>query len=114
VTFTAANGSEQQGLASPKLLAYAKQFYQCQAIKVVPLENDGGSGTAGTHFEKTVFFNEVMTGASGEDQIFSEFSWNVLADSGWYGLSSPLQDNYTAGKDMGCEWLQKSCFDAKN
>ena len=49
------------GLTTPKLLEFAKSFYQCDTVKYVPLENDGSSGSAGAHFERTFFFNEVMT-----------------------------------------------------
>jgi len=47
ISFTAANGQKQKGLAGPNVLAYARQFYGCDSWNVVPLENDGPGGTAG-------------------------------------------------------------------
>jgi len=64
IPFTAANGQQQQGLATPNVLAYARQFYGCDSWYVIPLENDGGSGTAGSHLERTLYFNENMTGST--------------------------------------------------
>jgi hypothetical protein len=28
------------------------------------MENEGGSGTAGSHFERSLFYNELMTGST--------------------------------------------------
>ena len=47
ISFTNANGQQQLGLTTPKVLAYARQFYGCDSMDVVPLENDGPGGTAG-------------------------------------------------------------------
>jgi len=88
----------QQGLATPNLLAYARKFYGCDSWYVVPLENDGGDGTAGSHFEITLYFNEVMTGNNKlPDSTFSAFTWSVLADSGWYGIDLKNADVFSAG-----------------
>jgi len=64
---------------------------------VVPLENDGDSGSAGSHFEKTLYFNEVMTGSTSTYMIYSGFTWSVLADSGWYGIDLKNADVFSAG-----------------
>jgi len=64
---------------------------------VVPLENDGDSGSAGSHFEKTLYFNEVMIGSTSTYMIYSGFTWSVLADSGWYGIDLKNADVFSAG-----------------
>ena len=98
IFFTNSNGQQQQGLATPNVLAYARKFYGCDSWNVVPLENDGGAGTAGSHLEITLYFNEVMTGNNKLlDRTFSAFTWSVLADSGWYGVDLKNADVFSAG-----------------
>jgi leishmanolysin len=65
--YTNSVGAKSLGLKTPKLLAFAKDYYQCDSIKALPLENDGDSGSAGAHFERAVFFNEVMTASTIKD-----------------------------------------------
>jgi len=80
---------------------------------VVPLENDGGDGTAGSHFERTLYFNEVMTGTTSTDMIYSGFTWSVLADSGWYGIDLNNAETFSPGKNSGCGFLN-TCKDKNN
>jgi len=98
IEFTNANGQKQKGLATPNVLAYARKFYGCDSWYVVPLENDGGGGTTGSHFERTLYFNEIMTGNNFfPNESYSGFTWSVLADSGWYGIDLKNADVFSAG-----------------
>src|SRR4030095_11482568 len=63
----------------------------------VPLEDGGGSGTAGSHWDETGFMpngiqmsNELMTGyfAPGEQTYFSDTTLGALADLG-YSVQDP-------------------------
>lgn len=36
----------------PEVLSYAKTFFKCSTLEGMPLENNGGSGIAGSHWEK--------------------------------------------------------------
>jgi len=47
-------------IRSPKVLEFAKKHFNCQTMDGVPVEDDGGSGSAGSHWEKVVFGNEMM------------------------------------------------------
>lgn len=42
-------------LASPQVLGTAREFFSCPSMPSVPFENDGGSGTAGAHWEQRLF-----------------------------------------------------------
>jgi len=100
-------------LKTPNLVNFARSFFDCQGITYVPLENDGDEGSAYSHLERAVFFNEIMTASTVKDQIFSGFSLNLLKDSGWYGVNDQLVDSLSAGRNMGCDWY-KACKDIKN
>lgn len=58
----------------PKLVNFAKEFFGCKDIKGVPIENGGGSGSAGSHFEKTFFPFEFMNPGVEWPAIVSDFS----------------------------------------
>lgn len=79
----------------------------------MPLENDGGEGSIGVHFEKLVFFNEIMTATTVKDVVFSGFSFYLLKDSGWYGVNEKYIEELQAGKNMGCGWYS-GCKDNNN
>lgn len=49
-------------LTSHNLLEFARQYYNCSTMVGVQLENNGGEGTSGSHFESSILENEYMTG----------------------------------------------------
>jgi len=53
----------------------------------IELENNGGSGTAGSHLEGRVYFSDVMTGTTYGYSRLSAISLKALEDSGWYSIN---------------------------
>jgi hypothetical protein len=49
----------------------------------VPVETDGGSGTAGGHWDETTFVNEVMTGYIDPTNFLSTMTVAALEDMGY-------------------------------
>ena len=49
----------------------------------IPVENTGGSGTAGSHWDEEALGNELMTGYINNTNYLSEFSVMSLADLGY-------------------------------
>jgi hypothetical protein len=62
----------------------------------VPVEADGGSGTAYSHWDETVFNNELMTGwyNSGQTNPLSRITVASMADLG-YTVNLSAADSYT-------------------
>ena len=60
----------------------------------VPLENEGGAGTAIGHWRETTFNNELMTGYSDGDERLSRLTVAGLADQG-YGVDFSVADFYS-------------------
>ena len=50
----------------------------------VELENDGGSGSAGSHWERVALYDEYMTAQLMPEMKVSKFTLSLLQDSGWY------------------------------
>jgi hypothetical protein len=49
----------------------------------VPVENEGGSGTAGSHWDEQVFDNELMTGYIDASNVLSDVTIASLGDLGY-------------------------------
>ena len=73
------------------------------------MENGGGFGSAGAHFEKNVFGDEIMVPDDTFDSRFSQMSLAVAADSGWYDVDLFSADNYEFGKNLGCGIFSSKC-----
>ena len=114
VDWTAESGAKGKALAPPAIVEYAKEFYGCPSWSSIPLENGGGSGSLGSHLERTLFFNEVMTGSAIKDTVVSAFTWKMLEDSHWYGAVDEAQyEVFSAGQGNGCDWM-KGCHADSN
>lgn len=70
-------------LSSKIFVQVAKEHFGCPTITRLALEDEGGEGIAGNHFETNLFGNEIMIGSAKRGYKLSVFSLALLADSGW-------------------------------
>ncbi len=58
-------GISTKFLTTPKVKAAASSYFGCNdpSIAGAPLENGGGSGTLGSHWERSIIYSDIMTGA---------------------------------------------------
>ncbi|MCX7426681.1 MAG: hypothetical protein NTW96_13780, partial [Planctomycetia bacterium] len=89
-----ANTSNPGFTGSQAVAAYNAIFGT--SVTAVPVEADGGSGTARSHWEESVLDNELMTGwyNSGETNPISRITVASLADLG-YQVNMDAADSYT-------------------
>ena len=73
------------------------------------LEDGGGSGSVGAHFEKIVFANETMVSDDTRDAAFSRMTLAVTKDSGFYEVDIEKGDSYVWGKGKGCGMVDLTC-----
>ena len=105
-------GIERIYLNSPILLQVAKKYFNCDSLTGVELENQGGEGTAGSHWEARILLGEYMNGYSyTEEQVISEFTLAVLEDSGYYKPNYYTGGLMRYGKNKGCDFLENKCVD---
>ena len=98
-------------LTSSHLLEVAKKYFACDSIEGVELENLGGEGTAGSHWEARILLGEYMNGYSyTEEQVISEFTLAVLEDSGFYKPNYYTGGLMRYGKHKGCAFLTERCI----
>ena len=112
VTREDSHGIMRSYLNSPKLLEVARKYYNCPTLQGVELENQGGNGTEGSHWETRILLGEYMNGyAYTEEMIISEFTLAVLEDSGYYKAKYYTGGLMRFGKHKGCEFLEERCID---
>ena len=56
------NGIKRVYLNSPKLLQIAKKYFNCEEIDGIELEDYGGDGTVGSHWEERILLGDIMNG----------------------------------------------------
>lgn len=79
------NGVQRLALSTPKVMEMGRLHFGCDSIKGVELENDGGVGTMGSHWERTIVYNEMMTGSDMKIKTtLSVLTLAALEDTSWY------------------------------
>ena len=96
-------------IRSPKVLEFARQYFNCPSMDGIPVEDEGGSGSAGSHWEKLVLGNEMMVGDQVANPVLSGFTLKLLEDSGWYKINYSMQEPIFWEKGVGCTVLSGQC-----
>ena len=114
------NRTDEYGLIryyinSTKVLNVAKKYFNCSNIDGVELEESGGTGTAGSHWEARILLGEYMNGVVyPEEQVISEFTLALLEDSGYYKANYYTGGLMRFGKGKGCDFIKKKCVDSNH
>lgn len=93
------------------MLAKAKDYFACPTLTGVPLETNGDAGSKGSHWERGVLQDEIMTASNVIGQAaYSIFTLAILDDSNWYSSVDYSYANYIGwGKGKGCDFVTKGC-----
>ncbi|VDN02329.1 unnamed protein product [Thelazia callipaeda] len=98
-------------MITPRVQQEAQLHFNCSTLEGAELENQGGDGTAFTHWEKRLFENEAMTGTHTQNPVYSRLTLALLEDSGWYKANYSAAEYLHWGRNLGCEFAMKSCGD---
>jgi len=97
--------SNRAAITSTRVVEYARQYFNCPDVEGVPLENNGGGGSAGSHWEKAMFPAEVMNPQVVSPARISQFTIKLFEDLGWYrGKNAHQEYNYLKGD--GCHTIR--------
>uniref|UniRef100_A0A158P6U1 Leishmanolysin-like peptidase n=1 Tax=Angiostrongylus cantonensis TaxID=6313 RepID=A0A158P6U1_ANGCA len=96
-------------VVTPRVVDEARRHFACDSLEGAELENQGGDGTALTHWEKRVFENEAMTGTHTQNPVYSRVTLALLEDSGWYKSNYEKAEELHWGRKLGCDFVKKSC-----
>jgi len=104
------NGLKRNLLAYPKVLETAKKHFNCSSLLGMELENQGGQGTASSHWEARIMLGDFMIGLSFDDISISEITLALFEDSGWYSVNYYTGGLFKYGKNKGCNFLNSKCI----
>jgi len=108
------NGSVRSVLDVEPLTSNLRNYFGCSTLPGAIMENDGGAGTAGSHFERRYFLYEVMTSGVINSYRVSSFSFMVLEASGWYIPDYSFAEPFYFGQGEGCGFINQACSTAIN
>ena len=97
-------------ISSSKALLKASQHFNCPSLSGIPLENQGGSGSAGSHWESQYMLGDYMISTDYADTVLSDITLAVFEDSGFYKVNYYSGGLFKFGKNKGCDFLNKKCI----
>ncbi|KAG7306622.1 hypothetical protein JYU34_007995, partial [Plutella xylostella] len=68
-------------VVTPRVVREVRQHFNCSELEGAELEDQGGDGTALTHWEKRLFENEAMTGTHTQNSVFSRLTFALMEDT---------------------------------
>jgi len=105
-----ADGSKRSFIMTPNVVAKVKAQYGCADDVGGEMENYGGSGTAGSHWEKRTVNNEFMSGTSASSPVmFSAMTLALFEDTGWYKPNYGVAGHLPWGYKQGCNFIKQTC-----
>ncbi len=78
-------------------MAHGKKHFGCDTFNGLHLENGGDMSSVGSHWEKILLGNEMMTSEKIGHSPLSLFSLHFLQDSGWYDINLELAEKLICG-----------------
>lgn len=94
---------------SPKVLEKAKLHFGCDDIEGIQLENQGGTGSIGSHWESRYMLGDYMISSDYNDVVISDITLALLEDTKFYEVNYYTGGLFRYGKNQGCSFLDKSC-----
>lgn len=96
-------------LVTPKLLKAAKEHFGCDSLSGVYMEDGGTGASAGSHFEKIYFGNEIITARFSGYTPLSKMTLALLEDTGWYKVDYGKAQYLGFGRNAGCSIFDNLC-----
>ncbi|GAB4852089.1 hypothetical protein Ancab_016279 [Ancistrocladus abbreviatus] len=95
----------------PRVIMHSRYHYGAfsENFTGLELEDGGGRGTSGSHWEKRLMMNEIMTGSVDTHSVVSTMTLALLEDSGWYKADYSMADRLDWGRNQGTEFVTSPC-----
>ncbi|EEE59869.1 hypothetical protein OsJ_12457 [Oryza sativa Japonica Group] len=95
----------------PRVVMHSRHHYGAfsQNFTGLELEDGGGRGTSGSHWEKRLLMNEIMTGSVDTRSVVSKMTLALLEDSGWYQANYSMAEHLDWGRNQGTEFVISPC-----
>ncbi|KAH7665038.1 Peptidase M8 leishmanolysin protein [Dioscorea alata] len=95
----------------PRVVMHSRYHYGAfsENFTGLELEDGGGRGTSGSHWEKRLLMNEIMTGSVDTRSVVSKMTLALLEDSGWYQANYSMADRLDWGWNQGTDFVTSPC-----
>ena len=97
-------------VTSPKVVIKARQHFNCPSITGMPLEDHGGQGSAGSHWESRYMLGDYMISTDYMDVVISDITIALFEDSELYKVEYYSGGLFKFGKNKGCNFLNDKCI----
>ena len=94
-------------LTTTNVRAKYREFIGCDTLDGPEIEDEGGAGSAGSHFDRRVLPEELMAASGGN--LLSPMTLAFLEDTGHYQPNYAAADNLTFGAGAGCGFVTSKC-----
>jgi len=103
-------GKDATVLILPTVAAQAQTIFGCSTAEGVELEDYGGSGSAGSHWEMKIVKEDYMVSVLPWNPVTSGLTLALFQDSGWYTVNWNYAQPLIWGLNQGCAWLTDKCI----
>ena len=115
LTYKMIRGVNRALIKTPKVVERARKYFNCDKLEGLELEDQGGRGSAISHWEQRVLLGEYMGAVIYQEEMaISEFTLAFLEDSGWYKAKYYTGGLFRFGKHKGCKFLEEPCINSNN
>ncbi|CAD2216794.1 leishmanolysin [Angomonas deanei] len=99
------------GFSAPDILSTARAYFNCSAMSRIPLENEGGEGSAGAHWERSILKEEIMSGVIPEGVYpkITNFTLSVFQLMPFYAVNFSFSERMEWGYQAGSAFLKSKC-----
>ncbi|RNC32649.1 GP63 group I member a protein [Trypanosoma cruzi] len=93
-------------VSSPKTAEKTREHFNCVSATSVELEDEGGEGTALSHWKRRNAKDELMAGHSGIG-YYTSLTMAALEDTGLYKANWGMEEPMSWGNNSGCALLKE-------
>jgi hypothetical protein len=103
------NREKRYYIKTPKVLEKARLHFGCNSIDGIYLENYGGQGSSGSHWESRYMLGDYMIATDYPEIVISDITLAVFEDSGYYKVNYYTGGLFRFGKGEGCDFFNEKC-----
>ena len=91
-------------IRSANAVQKARDHFGCGSLKRIPLEDQGGRGSVGSHWESRYMLGDYMISTDYPDTAISDITLGLFEDTGFYQVKDYSGGLFKFGKNKGCEF----------
>ena len=97
-------------IVSQTVIRKAREHFNCYSLTSLKLENQGGEGSAGSHWESRYMLADYMVSTDFEDTAISDMTLALFEDTGFYKVNYFSGGLFKFGKNKGCAFFSEKCM----